>query len=63
MSITAIGIESIVNVKTHNTAVTINEEEMVILSKFPLSYLSAIEPAHTLSNKIGTSRQKLTNPR
>ena len=48
MSITAIGIESIVNVKTHNTAVTINEEEMVILSKFPLSYLSAIEPAHTL---------------
>ncbi len=58
-----IGTCSNKKVQTHNVLVTKNEDEMVIFNNFPLSNLSAIAPAQTLSNKIGTSRQKLTNPK
>ena len=63
IKITAIGIDSKINVSPHSNAVTTNDDDMVILNKYPLSYLSAIDPAQTLSSKIGTSRQKFTKPK
>ncbi len=59
---TLIGIAVKLYVSTHKIAVTKNDDEIVILSNRPLSYLSAIAPAHTLSNNIGTSLPKIDNP-